>query len=83
MNRKEQRRLMVLNQVERGKMLGREAAKVLDLSLRPVRRLLAAYREEGATTLAHGNRGNKAHNALDKKPEEADIRDGRINLCRL
>jgi len=31
-----------------------------------VRRLLAAYREEGATALAHGNRGNKPHNALAK-----------------
>jgi hypothetical protein len=34
LNRKEQRRLVVLNQVERGKMTGREASEVLDLSLR-------------------------------------------------
>ena len=38
MNRKEQRRLVVLNQVETGKMIGREAAEVIDLSLRQVRR---------------------------------------------
>ncbi len=44
LNRKEQRRLVVLNQVETGKMIGREAAEVIDLSLRQVRRLLAAYR---------------------------------------
>jgi len=66
LNGKEQMRLMVLNQVERGKMMGMEAAEVLDLSLRHVRRVLAVYRKEGATALAHGNRGNKAHNALDK-----------------
>jgi hypothetical protein len=29
LNRKEQRRLMVLNQVETGKMIGREAVEVL------------------------------------------------------
>ena len=66
MNRKEQRRLVVLNQVEAGRMRGREASEVLDLSLRHVRRLLAVYREEGAQALAHGNRGREPHNALDK-----------------
>ncbi|MCK4388314.1 MAG: helix-turn-helix domain-containing protein, partial [Dehalococcoidia bacterium] len=65
MNRKEQRRLVVLNQIEVGKMISREAAEVLDLSLRHVRRILAAYRKEGAAALAHGNRGRKPHNALD------------------
>ncbi len=57
---------MVLNQVEGGRMGGREAGEVLDLSLRHVRRLLAAYRKDGAQALAHGNRGRKPHNALDK-----------------
>ncbi len=56
---------MVLNGIEAGRITGREAAEVLGLSLRHVRRILAAYRKEGAAALAHGNRGNKAHNALD------------------
>ena len=64
LNREEQRRLVVLNKVETGRMIGREASEVLDLSLRHVRRLLAAYREEGAAALAHGNRGRKPHHAL-------------------
>ena len=55
----------MLNQVEAGRMIGREASEVLDLSLRHARRLLAAYRKEGAAALAHGNRGRKPHNALD------------------
>ncbi|GAI47552.1 unnamed protein product, partial [marine sediment metagenome] len=55
-----------LNQVEKGKMIGREAAEVLGLSLRHVRRILAVYRKEGAAALAHGNRGRKPHNALDE-----------------
>ena len=66
LNRKEQRRLVVLNQVETGKMIGREASEVVDLSLRHTRRLLAAYRKEGAAALAHGNRGRKPYNALDE-----------------
>ena len=65
LNKKEQRRLMVLNGVEVGKVTAREAAEVLGLSLRHVRRILAAYRKEGAAALAHGNRGKKPHNALD------------------
>jgi transposase len=64
LNRKEQKRLVVLNQVETGKLMVREAAKVLGLSPRHVRRILAAYREEGAQALAHGNQGRKPHNAL-------------------
>jgi len=66
LNRKEQKRLVVLNKVEQGKMIGGEAAEVLDLSLRHVRRILAVYRREGAAALAHGNRGSKPHNALDE-----------------
>jgi len=64
LNKEEQKRLMVLNQVREGEVVGREAAEVLDLSLRHVRRLLAAYRKEGAAALAHGNRGRKPPNIL-------------------
>lgn len=66
LNKKEQKRLMVLNQVETDGITVREAAEVLGLSLRHVRRILAAYRKEGAAALAHGNRGRKPHNTLDK-----------------
>ena len=52
--------------MDRGEMIGREAAEVIDLSLRQVRRLLAAYRKEGAAVLAHGNRGRKPHHTLNE-----------------
>ncbi len=65
LTRREQNRLMVLNGVEVGRVIAREAAEVLGLSLRHVRRILAAYRKEGAAALAHGNRGRRPHNALD------------------
>ena len=56
---------MVLNRVETGEMAGKGAAEVLGFSLRHVRRILAAYRKEGAVALAHGNRERKPSNALD------------------
>ena len=65
LNSKEQKRLKVLNQVERSEVVGQQAAQLLGMSLRHVRRLLAAYRNEGAAGLAHGHRGRKPHNALD------------------
>jgi transposase len=64
LSKKEQKRLMVLNYVEKGKMRGGDAAEVLSISVRQVRRLLAAYRREGARGLAHGNRGRTPPNAL-------------------
>ena len=54
---KEQMRLKVVTEIEAGRITGPEAAKVLRLSLRQVRRIVAAYRKEGAAGLAHGNRG--------------------------
>ena len=59
LNPHEQKRLMVLNRLVVGQLTAAQAAEVLDLSERQVRRLLAAYRKEGAAALAHGNRGRK------------------------
>jgi transposase len=56
---------MVLNQVERGVVEVREGAVLMGLSERQTRRLLAAYRKEGARALAHGNRGRVPHNTID------------------
>jgi helix-turn-helix protein len=52
---KEQIRLVVLNRVLVGDLTAADAAAALALSVRQVRRLLAAYRKEGAAALAHGN----------------------------
>lgn len=59
LSKKEQLRLRVLNLVCIGDITAAEAAQRLRLSLRQIRRLLAAYRLEGADALAHGNRGRK------------------------
>jgi hypothetical protein len=64
LNKKEQRKLVVLNQVAVGKMIGREASELLCLLLRHVRRIPAAYRKEGAVALGHGNRGRSPNNYI-------------------
>jgi transposase len=65
LNGREQQRLVVLNRMLMGDLTGVEAAAALGLSVRQVRRMLAAYRKEGAAALAHGNRGRTPINALD------------------
>ena len=65
LNRKEQRRVGVLVEVEKGLITGRQAAGMMDVSLRQMRRLIAAYRKEGIAALAHGNRDRKPYNAIE------------------
>ena len=57
LNQKEQNRLQVMNRLLEGVLDVGEASELLGVSQRQVRRLRAAYREEGACALAHGNRG--------------------------
>lgn len=66
MNEEEQRRILVLNEVNGGRLTAGGAAELLGLSERHVRRKLAAYREEGAGAIAHGNRGRRPANALEE-----------------
>ena len=61
----EQQRLLVLNDLEAGIVISAEAAELLGVSVRQLRRLRAAYRERGAAALAHGNRGRRPAHALD------------------
>ncbi len=60
MTQKEVTRLEVMQALEAGMMVGREAAEVLGVSERQVKRLRKAYRERGATGLVHGNRGKRS-----------------------
>ncbi len=67
LNQEEQRRVMVLNEVEKGMMTAKQAAAVMDVSLRQVRRLVAEYRNGGVAVLAHGNRGRKPAIAIEEE----------------
>jgi transposase len=73
LNTQEQKRLMVLNRFEVGQLTAAEAAVVLKLSERQVRRLSAAYRKEGAAALAHGNRGRKPIQAISEEVRQQVI----------
>jgi transposase len=77
LNGKEQKRLIVLNEVVAGRLTGLEAAELLGLSERHTRRLLAGYRREGAAALAHGNQGREPANKLDEAVEEAIVHPAR------
>jgi transposase len=70
LNEKEQRRIIVLNEVEKGVITGIQAAELMDLSLRHFRRLLSRYRDEGVRALAHGNRGRKPLNTIGEKARQ-------------
>jgi transposase len=59
--------VMILNEVEKGKRVIREAAEILGISERQGRRILAAYRKEGAAGLVHGNRGRKPVHSLGEE----------------
>jgi transposase len=75
LNKREQKRLMVLNKVNSREIKVEEAATIMSLSMRQTWRLLAAYRKEGAAALAHGNRGRKPPNAIteDLKQEVREL----------
>ncbi len=70
LNLKEQARAKVLMMMCEGRCKGREAAELLQLSLRHVRRLKQAYREEGPAALAHGNRGRAPAHSIPQLVRE-------------
>lgn len=59
---------MVLNQLGSGALSSAEAAALMGVSERQVRRPRRAYATHCAKALAHGNRGRRPVNAADLKP---------------
>jgi hypothetical protein len=55
LGRAAQRRAYVLNQLLQGELTNGQDAELLELSVRQVKRLRAAYRLEGPAALVHGN----------------------------
>jgi transposase len=60
----EQTRVLILNRILTGQLTAADAAALLCLSVRQVRRLVAAYREDGVAALVHGNRGRAPAHTL-------------------
>jgi transposase len=67
LNTQEQKRVLVLPRLLVGHLTAAEAAVLLNLSERQVRRLYAAYRKEDAAALAHGNRGRKPVQSISEE----------------
>jgi transposase len=67
LNEEEQKRIYVLNQVNEGKLVAREAAELLRRSVRQLRRWIAAYRRRGVKGVVHGNRGRAPVNRIGKR----------------
>ena len=63
MTQKEQTRLQVLNSFLTEHIALDQAAELMGVSPRHIRRILAAYQERGAAALAHGHRGRRPANA--------------------
>ena len=56
-----------MNRINQGKLNGEQAAELLGLSERHVRRLLARFREDEASALAHGNRGRPSTQRIEEE----------------
>ena len=74
MNQQEQTRIQVLNSVLEYHLPIAQAAEIMGMSERHTKRLLAAYRKDGAVALAHGNRGRRPHNAVPETAAAAVVK---------
>jgi transposase len=70
MSRKEHERGAVMGRVRDGLLSLREAAELLDVSYRHVKRVYRRYREEGAPGLVHRNVGRTSNRARGREERE-------------
>ena len=73
LNQREQARLQVLNSVMESQLRRAQATEILGISEHHLRRVLAAYRRDGAAALVHGNRGRKPRNAVPEDVAAAAV----------
>jgi transposase len=65
MSKEELGRLEVMERLQEKRMRQKTAAEILGISIRQVKRLLRAYRREGAAGLVSRQRGRPSHHQLD------------------
>jgi transposase len=73
MSKEELSRLEVMEHLHEKRMGQRTAAEVLGVSVRQVKRLLRAYRREGAAGLVSKQRGKPSHHQLEREMVKAAI----------
>lgn len=74
LDQREQARIRVLVEVERGRMTVTQAAESINRSVRQTHRILAAFRKEGAAGVIHGNRGRQPEHTIGEE-ERARVAD--------
>jgi transposase len=62
--------IQVLSKVKEKEVRQKEAAEILGLSERQIRRIVRRVREEGVRGIVHRLRGREAHNKIDNKSRE-------------
>lgn len=67
MSAKELNRLEVMQRLSEKRMSQKEAGRMLDVSVRQIKRLLRAYRQRGAAGLVSKHRGRKGNNRLSEE----------------
>jgi len=70
-----------MNQIEGRKLTVDKAARLLELSPRHVWRMLTGYRKEGASALAHGNRGRKPVNTIEEELKQQVVELAEDKYC--
>lgn len=83
LTQKEQLRLRVVSEVQAGHLSLAEAAEVLHLSQRHIRRLRARWEREGAAAFMHGNRGKPPPGRIsdELRTRVAELGSGRYADC--
>ena len=77
MSQKEVNRLYVIRQTIERSITQSQAAEILGLTVRQVRRIARSIRMEGDTGICHKSRGKRSHNRIADK-----IKDKAVSLCR-
>ena len=67
MSRAELEQVGIFERLLKKEIRQKEGAKLLDLSLRQVKRKIKEYRKIGAVSLVHGNRGKPSNRVIDKE----------------
>jgi transposase len=77
MSAKELSRVEVIQRLSKKQMSQQEAGRILNLSTRQIKRLLRAYRAQGAAGLVSKHRGRKANNRLSE-----EVKKQALNLLK-
>jgi transposase len=77
MSAKELNRLEVMQRLSKKQMSQKEAGRILGLSVRQIKRLLKAYRRQGAAGLVSKHRGRKGNNCLSQ-----EVKKRALNLLK-